>query len=107
MPFNANDWGTLGTEAEGILTKYPEPNSEWQNLDVTKWSTESFEISKSTVYPTVEPNVALSEAYISKAQAAIQKQIALGGLRLAYVIQHIFGSAAEEEVTPAADSFLQ
>lgn len=29
MPFNANDWGTLGTEAEGILTKYPEPNSEW------------------------------------------------------------------------------
>jgi hypothetical protein len=49
-------------------------------------------ISASTVYPTVEPNTPLSDAYQTKAREAIQKQIALGGLRLAYAIQHIFGS---------------
>jgi hypothetical protein len=37
---------------------------------------------------------------MTKARDAIQKQIALGGLRLAYVIQHIFGSAAATETTP-------
>ena len=29
MPFNANDWNTLGNEAGGILKKYPSPNAEW------------------------------------------------------------------------------
>ena len=100
MPFNAADWSTLGSQAEGILSKYPEPNSEWQNLDVAKWTTESFEVSKSAVYPTVQPNTPLSDAYMTKARDAIQKQIALGGLRLAYVIQHIFGTASANETTP-------
>jgi len=113
MPFNANDWGTLGNEAEGILKKYPEPNSEWENIDVPKWTLESFEVSKEAVYPTVEPNTPLSQAYMAKAQDAIQKQIALGGLRLAYVIQQIFGSAATETVNEqpedkySPETFLQ
>lgn len=103
MPFNTNDWNYLGNEADGILKKYPEPNAEWQNLDVAKWTNESFEVSKAAVYPTVEPNQPLSQAYIAKAQDAIQKQIALGGLRLAYVIQHIFGSSAAESPVQAED----
>jgi len=49
------------------------------------------------VYPTVEPNTPLSEAYMEKARDAIQKQIALGGLRLAYVLQHIFGESEAPE----------
>lgn len=67
---------------------------------MSKWTTESFEVSKSAVYTTVQPNTPLTEAYMVKARDAIQKQIALGGLRLAYVIQHIFGSAAATETTP-------
>ena len=101
MPFNEQNWATLGQEADGILTKYPEPNSEWQNIDVGKWTLESFEVSKEAVYPTVEPNTPLSEAYMEKARDAIQKQIALGGLRLAYVLQHIFGESE------APETFLQ
>jgi S1/P1 Nuclease len=65
------------------------------------WATESFEISKSTVYNGVQPNVALSSQYQSAAVAAIEKQIVVGGYRLAYMIQHIFGTAA------APTSFLQ
>ena len=110
MPFNANDWTTLGNEAEGILKKYPEPNSEWQNIDVDKWTQESFQVSKDAVYPTVEPNVPLSQAYITKAQGAIEKQIALGGLRLAYVLEHIFGTASvnqQPEDIYSPEAFLQ
>ena len=105
MPFNENDWATLGNEAESILSKYPQPNSEWQNIDVAKWTIESFEVSKEAVYPTVQPNTPLSEAYMNKARDAIQKQIALGGLRLAYVIQHIFGSS--DVVDGKNETFLQ
>jgi hypothetical protein len=42
---------------------------------------------------------------MEKARDAIQKQIALGGLRLAYVIQHIFGSS--EVVDGKNETFLQ
>lgn len=65
------------------------------------WATESFEISKSTVYNGVQPNVALSSQYQAAAEAAIKKQIVVGGYRLAYMIEHIFGTASAET------SFLQ
>ena len=78
----------------------PIANNEWQNVNVGMWATESFEISKSTVYNGVEPNVALSSQYQTAAIAAIEKQIVAGGYRLAYMIEHIFGTAA-------ATSFLQ
>ena len=66
------------------------------------WTQESFEISKSTVYNGVEPNVALSSQYQTAAMAAIKKQIVVGGYRLAYMIEHIFGVVAAAET-----SFLQ
>lgn len=65
------------------------------------WANESFEISKSTVYNGVQPNVALSSQYQTAAEAAIKKQIVVGGYRLAYMIEHIFGTASAET------SFLQ
>jgi hypothetical protein len=57
------------------------------------WANESFEISKSTVYNGVQPNVALTSQYENAAIPAIKKQIVLGGYRLAFMIEHIFGSA--------------
>ena len=51
------------------------------------WANESFEVSKSTVYNGVEPNVALSSEYETAASAALKKQIVLGGYRLAYMIE--------------------
>ncbi len=38
---------------------------------------------------------ALSDAYVQKNVAAIEKSVVLGGLRLAYTIQHIFGTASD------------
>lgn len=60
------------------------------------WANESFEVSKSTVYNGVQPNVALSDEYQTAAQAALKKQIVLGGYRLAYMIETIFGGASAE-----------
>jgi len=48
------------------------------------------------VYNGVKPDQALSNDYIQKANAALRRNIVLGGLRLAYVIQNIFGGARSE-----------
>ena len=49
------------------------------------------------MYAGVTAGKALSAAYIQANQEATMKQIVIGGLRLSYVIQSIFGSAAVEE----------
>jgi hypothetical protein len=36
-----------------MLNEFTVSNSEWQNVDVEKWSAESFELSKSNVYTGV------------------------------------------------------
>jgi hypothetical protein len=71
--------------------------SEYQNNDVDKWAQESFELSKSNVYTGIKENQAIPQDYIDKNQIAIQKQIVLGGLRLANVIKTVFGSAKAQE----------
>lgn len=66
-------------------------SDQWQNLDIDAWTQESFTLSKTNVYPGIKEGQPLPHDYIAKNQDAIQKQIVLGGLRLSYVIQHIFG----------------
>ncbi len=84
------------------MDHYPESNSEWQNLDVEMWKNESYQAAISAVYPTVAPNEPLSQAYLAKGQDQLKKLIVLGGLRLSYVIEHIFGGSTE-----APETFLQ
>ena len=88
-----------------MLNEFTVSNSEWQNVDVEQWSAESFELSKSNVYTGVTAGKALSSEYVSTNQAAIKKQIVLGGLRLSYVIQHIFGNNSSPQ--QRQESFLQ
>lgn len=82
-------------------SKYNFSAGQWQNTDVAAWTQESYGLAKSNVYAGVTDGKALSDAYVSKNVDAIQRAVVLGGLRLAYVIQHIFGGAALDS------SFLQ
>lgn len=79
------------------MDKYPIDASEAQNLDSRVWAHESFMISKSTVYPSVRPNQALSDDYINDAIAAAERQVVLGGNRLANLLMS-FKLQPQEEV---------
>lgn len=74
------------------------------------WAEESFQLAKTNVYPNVVPGQALSAAYVKKNVPAIERAMVVGGLRLAFTIQHIFGNGSE---TPSIedgvfeDGFLQ
>lgn len=101
----------MNQETQRMESQYNFADGDWQNINVDHWTQDSFRLTKSNVYVGVKPNVALSKDYIAKNADAIQRQVVLGGLRLAYAIQHIFGSRAEEpEVLPEEDgnsTFLQ
>ena len=64
---------------------------EWQTYNVTQWAMDSFELTKYAVYSGITENKAPSADYIYKNQYLIQRQIVLGGLRLANIIYNIFG----------------
>ena len=93
-------------------SKYSFSTGQWQNIDIDAWTQESFALAKSNVYPGVKANEALSASYIQKNGDAITRQVVLGGLRLANVIQHIFGGASaetpvEQVVANETSAFLQ
>jgi len=94
LPFSDEDWNALGADAQTMESKFSFNPSDWQNMDIAQWVKDSFELSKNNVYPDVTPGKALSAAYVEKNKQALEKQIVLGGLRLAFVIQNIFGSAS-------------
>ena len=75
------------------------------------WAQESYQLAKTNVYPDVAPGQALSAAYVNKNVPAIERSMVVGGLRLAYTIQYIFGNGSEtpsiEDGMIADDGFLQ
>lgn len=79
-----------------MMSSYNFEASQYENKDVDMWAQESYELSVSNVYTGITENTALPEEYIKKNQQEIVKKIVLGGLRLAYVIQSMFGTAAVE-----------
>lgn len=91
-------------------SKYSLSSSEWQNTNVNMWAQESYNLAKSNVYEGVTAGQALPASYVSKNVVAIEKAVVVGGLRLAYTIQHIFGNAStmpSVENGDVEDGFLQ
>jgi hypothetical protein len=64
-------------------------------MDISSWVNDSFELAKSGVYPGVVAGQPLTEEYLERNKNALERQIVLGGLRLAYVIENIFGNNTE------------
>ena len=65
-------------------------------MDIQSWVNDSFELAKSGVYPDVVPGQPLPEEYLERNKNALERQIVLGGLRLSYVIETIFGTQTEQ-----------
>jgi hypothetical protein len=58
-------------------------------LDIKAWAKDTFEISKTTVYPTIQKNKMPTDEYIEKARTVAERQVVLGGYRLANLLQSL------------------
>ena len=61
---------------------------------------ESYKIACETVWEGIEENKPVPQSYIDKTIPIVERQIVLGGKRLAYVIEQAFSKST-------TDSFLQ
>jgi hypothetical protein len=77
-----------------MKSKHSISASDYQNLNFDAWAVESNNIAKSYAYAGITENVKLSDAYVAANNQRTERQIVLGGYRLAYVIRSIFGSKA-------------
>lgn len=87
LPFTESSWKTINNDVDTLLSKYNISEEDANNLDVVKWAHEAFLISENVVYPTVEKNKELSQEYIDKAKAVAERQVVLGGHRLANLLK--------------------
>jgi hypothetical protein len=94
LPYSSSDWNSLGNTVSSMVAKNIFSPSDYENVDINSWANESFELAKSSVYSDITEKKALPQSYIDENQKAIDKQIVIGGLRLAYVIKTIFGNQA-------------
>lgn len=63
-------------------------------LDPDAWSDEGVELCRSTVYTGIEPDGELSSEYLRKTLDTTEKQIALSGYRLAWLLDIVLANAA-------------
>jgi hypothetical protein len=96
-PFSRGEWKNLLFESSAIQTIYPEESlgKGPMNLNFDDWLKETEEKVKSSVYKGVshKENIDLTEEYIAEQSGLIEKQLVLGGLRLAYLLESYYGTA--------------
>jgi len=104
LPFTAATWEVNGADAKRLADKYP-IGAEGNNLNPNDWAADSFKISESFVYADIKEGEDLPADYLTKAQELAEKQIVLGGTRLANLLMSLklSDTTSAEEI----ESFLQ
>jgi hypothetical protein len=96
-PIPASYWPTFQADTLQIAANSSAAvadSREWANTDIEMWSQEGFEIAK-TLYNGVTENEPVPSEYIETNLILAQDRITLGGYRLAYLVQYMFGSTTD------------
>lgn len=73
-----------------------EKKSIYENLDFNSWAQDSYNIAK-TLYSNITENEVVPQDYIDNGKLIAESQIMLGGYRLAYGLNYIFGDSKSNE----------
>ena len=104
LPFTADDWTKNGADAQKLVAAHP-IGDEGKDLNVLDWANQSFQIAEDFVYAHIKEGDALPDDYLDQAKTYAEKQIVLGGTRLANLLM----SLKLESAVPSEQetSFLQ
>jgi len=69
------------------MNKYTIDKSVYLNLDPYSWTQESYELASTVVYNGIKENQALPDSYVEESNAIAEKQVVIGGYRLAYLLK--------------------
>lgn len=109
-PFTAATWDSFQTEVTSVTDTYgyavADP-STYETIDYDSMCLEAFEIAK-TLYDGVTENEPVPQDYLDKNTPMAYERLVLGGYRLYYTIDFIFGDAPGiEKPTEPENKFLQ
>jgi len=97
LPIPASDWNTLGINAAKLVEEHPLADvTDLKSLDPAVWAKDSFEKSEFFVYDHIAENASLPADYIKQGQSIAEKQIVIGGFRLAHVLMSIYGDSGDK-----------
>ena len=91
LPIKETSWLAFGRDVDGMVQEYPADEDDSNEVDYTKWATESYNKGKDFAYNGFQYNTPLTDEYKQKAYEITRYQLMLGGRRLAKVMRHIFG----------------
>ena len=97
-PFTEETWTSFQTEVKNVTDTYKyvaKKTSSYRTIDYDKMAEESFEIAK-TLYKGVKENEKVPQAYLDKNTPLAYERLTLGGYRLFYQIEYIFGDSNDE-----------
>jgi hypothetical protein len=89
-PLNKAGRQSISTFAKKSMTEYPTSRSEWKNMDVSQWVTESHDLAESAAYKGIKRNAAPTATYQNKVQKVCRKRLAMAGYRLAALLNEIY-----------------
>nr|POF10727.1 endonuclease 1 [Quercus suber] len=96
------DMDLLQKDIEGNFTDgiWSSDVSSWEHCDdilscVTKWAVESINIACKWGYKGVDPGTTLADDYFDSRMPIVMKRIAQGGVRLAMILNRLFGDTDE------------
>lgn len=70
-----------------MIYKYPVKDPQGMIFDAKVMAQESYKIGETLAYANISEGMPLSDEYISSAKKAAEKQIVLGGFRLAHMLR--------------------
>ena len=92
MPFDDNEWNWYTETADAIANFGNIDQEDLREGDFEAWAHGSYDLAVSSVYPGFTAGVATTSAYDDEAKSVIEKNMTLGGARLAALIESIYGS---------------
>uniref|UniRef100_A0A7S3IN08 Uncharacterized protein n=1 Tax=Strombidium inclinatum TaxID=197538 RepID=A0A7S3IN08_9SPIT len=104
QPLNETAWDTMTNISATLRDEH-----KWSDADIqadlkkhkNDWAAEGYEIATTFVY-TIEQNTLPSDEYVSEARKIVHRRLALGGYRLAKVLETIFSRYPDVPADSAA-----
>jgi len=106
-PFDSESWSSFQQHVEELMSTYAyavKSSRVYKSTNYDKWAQESFDLAK-TLYTGLTENEEVPEAYLEKNVPIAYERLIIGGYRLSYTLQYIFGAAREEDARDAAQVF--
>lgn len=110
-PLNTSSQAYLKDFAANIMKEFPSTDptiaQKIKDYNVTNWAIESNEYAATVAYTAPQSPTPIPQSYIDNGQTLCKQQIAIGGYRLASLIEYIFTTTSDKRAKEWRDEAIE